>query len=34
MFVVGELDLFKVKNGDKINYELCIVEIEFKENLW
>lgn len=30
----GELDLYKVKDGDKINYELRIVEIEFKENLW
>lgn len=30
----GELDLFKAKDGDKINHELRIVEIEFKENLW
>lgn len=29
----GELDLFKTKNGDKINHELRIVEIEFKETL-
>lgn len=29
----GELDLFKAKNGDKINHELRIVEIEFKETL-
>lgn len=29
----GELDLYKVKDGDKTNYELRIVEIEFKENL-
>ena len=26
----GELDLFKAKDGDKTNYELRIVEIEFK----
>ena len=30
----GELDLYKAKNGDKTNFELRIVEIEFKENLW
>ena len=29
----GELDLFKARNGEKTNYELRIVEIEFKENL-
>lgn len=31
--VAGELDLFKAKDGDKINHELRIVEVEFKENL-
>ena len=30
----GELDLYKAKDGDKVKHELCIVEVEFKENLW
>lgn len=30
----GELDLYKAKDGEKINHELRIVEVEFKENLW
>ncbi|MCD8309897.1 MAG: DUF4982 domain-containing protein [Prevotellaceae bacterium] len=30
----GELDLFKAEGGDKVNHELRIVEVEFKENLW
>lgn len=29
----GELDLFKAKNGDQVNSELRIVEIEFLESL-
>ncbi|MCD8292884.1 MAG: DUF4982 domain-containing protein [Prevotellaceae bacterium] len=29
----GELDLFKAEGGDKVNHELRIVEVEFKENL-
>lgn len=28
-----ELDLYKAKDGDKVNHELRIVEVEFKENL-
>ena len=32
--VANELDLFKVKDGEKTRHELRIVEIEFKENLW
>lgn len=31
--VANELDLFKAKDGDKINHELRIVEVEFKESL-
>ncbi len=29
----GELDLFKAEGGDKVNHELRLVEVEFKENL-
>ncbi len=30
----GELDLFKAEGGDRVNHELRIVEVEFKESLW
>ena len=31
--VAGELDLFKAENGEQVNFELRIIEIEFKETL-
>ena len=32
--VAGELDLFKAENGEQVNFELRIIEIEFKETLF
>lgn len=32
--VAGELDLFKAENGEQVNFELRIIEIELKETLF